>query len=189
LFVPPDARAHGVNLFGYVEADTVIVEGYFNDGAPCRDSTIEVFDEHREKLLEGKTDAEGKFSFRAPLRSDLLVRLTASMGHRAEFIIPAKDLPEGLPMADRPDSPERKEDTTPNQAQQSAEGASGDDVATDEMERALERTLARNLEPIRRAIEESRRERRFSDIVGGMGYILGLVGLILYFRSRRERRQ
>jgi nickel transport protein len=59
-----------------------------------------------------------------------------------------------------------------------------------DIERAIDRALARQLPPIRRAIEESKDRQRFSDIVGGIGYIIGLMGLALYFRSRQlQRRQ
>jgi len=41
---------------------------------------------------------------------------------------------------------------------------------------------------IRKALEDSKRKKRFSDIVGGIGYIIGLMGLILYFYSRQRKK-
>ncbi|GAB4350432.1 MAG: hypothetical protein Kow0099_33960 [Candidatus Abyssubacteria bacterium] len=188
LLGPTDARAHRVNLFAYVEGDNVIVESYFNDGTPCRDSTIEVFDENANTLLQGNTDAEGKFSFRAPVKSNLLIRLTASMGHRAEFTIPAEDLPGDMPAPESSESSRKEQETMPDKAPGPVEIAPPD-IAPNELERALDRALSRNLEPIRRAIEESRRERRFSDVLGGIGYIFGVTGIVFYLLSRRERRK
>ena len=85
FLAPLTALAHNVNVFAYAEGDKVITESYFNDGRKCLDSTIEVFDTQGNKLAEGKTDAEGRFAFRPSIRTDLLIRLTASMGHRAEY--------------------------------------------------------------------------------------------------------
>jgi len=58
-----------------------------------------------------------------------------------------------------------------------------------DIERAVDKALAWQLAPIRRELKESREKARFSDIVGGIGYIIGLVGLALYFHSRRRPRQ
>lgn len=192
LLGPSTAWAHNVNVFAYVDGDTVATESYFYDGRKCRDSTIEVFDGRGKKLLEGTTDTEGRFSFRAPVRGDLLIRLTASMGHRAEYTVPAAELPEALPAAPGTVADTSKRRSAP--ARPAVEPGSESeslptqrDVAAADIEQAVEKAIARQLAPIRRTLEESRRTRRFSDIVGGIGYIVGLMGLILYFRSRQRR--
>ncbi len=63
---PPAALAHGLGMFAYAEGGTVHAEGYYAGGARCRGCTVEVFDEGGRKLLEGRTDAEGRFSFEMP---------------------------------------------------------------------------------------------------------------------------
>ncbi len=182
LLAPMSAWAHGVSVFAYAEGDTVVVEGYFHDGAKCRDCAVEAFDSDGRRLVEGKTDNDGRFSFKAPAATDLLVRLTASMGHRAEYRIPAADLPENLPaMPEAPGEPAERAG-----AREHTGPAAGFQGAA-EIERVVEKVVARQLAPIRRALEESRRQRRLSDIIGGIGYIVGLMGLVLYFRSRRPR--
>ena len=81
--------AHKVVLFAYGEGDKVFTESYFSDGKRCQDSRIEVFDSLGNKLLEGKTDNNGEFSFNPPKKTDLRIVLTASMGHKDEYTIPA----------------------------------------------------------------------------------------------------
>lgn len=191
LIAPSTARAHKVNVFAYVEGDTVITESYFNDGRKCRDSTIEVFDNRRNKLVGGKTDTDGRFSFKPSVRTDLVIRLTASMGHRAEYRIPSADLPESLSVA--PETSEKMAENRPAHAHsEAAEDVSAllagkENLGPSEVEQVVEKVVARQLAPIRRALEESRRRQRFSDVVGGIGYIVGLMGLVLYFRSKRRQ--
>jgi len=189
LIAPSTAQAHKVNLFAYVEGDTVITESYFSDGRKCRDSTIEVFDKHGKKLAEGKSDEEGRFSFRPPIRTDLVIRLTASMGHQAEYVVPASDLSDKIPAGPAAEAVSAKGPArSPDEASDSLESLPVQHQAsTEDIEQAVEKALSRQLAPIRRALEESRRERRFSDVVGGIGYIVGLMGLILYFRNRQRR--
>jgi nickel transport protein len=186
FFFPSTALAHKVNVFAYVEGDTVIAEAYFNDGAKCRDSVIEVFDNEGQKLLEGKTDIEGRFSFPVPARTDLLIRLTASMGHQAEYTIPASDLPGGA-VDETPVLPDVVESPESAPMEEPDDLRSGSIVATDDFEQVVERVVARQMAPIRRALEEAKDKQRFSDIVGGIGYIIGLMGLVLYFRSKQRK--
>lgn len=194
LLRPPAAWAHKVNVFAYVEGDTVVAECYFNDGRKCRDSTIQVFDNTGKKLLEGTTDVEGRFSFKAPVRTDLVIRLSASMGHGAEYTVPAAELPEGLPSA-----PEAATETSKSPSPKALPGArqtgpseglptQGSPDLTG-FEQAVDRAVARQLAPIRRVLEEHQRKQRLSDIVGGIGYIIGLMGLAMYFHSRQRRKQ
>ncbi|MCK8601201.1 DUF4198 domain-containing protein [Desulfoferrobacter suflitae] len=81
------AQAHKVNVFAYAEDGTIHTESYFPDGKPAAGGTIEVYDQAKTRLLEGKTDREGKFSFPIPKREDLTIVINAGMGHRNEYTI------------------------------------------------------------------------------------------------------
>ena len=193
FIAPSTALAHKVNVFAYVEGGEVITESYFNDGRKCRDSTIEVFDTQGNKLAEGKTDAEGRFSFRPSIRTDLLIRLTASMGHQAEYTIPAADLPASLPTATEgvegiAEEPHEHKHPEPTESV-SADSPDRQSFDPAEIERIIDRSVARQLAPIHRALEESGRQRGISDVIGGVGYIVGLMGLVMYFRSKRKQGQ
>ena len=191
LLAPITVWAHGVSVFAHSEGDTIVVEGSFHDGAKCIGCMVEAFDSLGRKMAEGKTDADGVYSFKTPARTDVLIRLSDPMGHLAEHRMPAADLPESLPAA--PAASETGDEHPHVHAHSGpAEGASADsrderihDSA--EVERVVEKVVARQLAPIRRALEESQRRRRFSDVVGGIGYIVGLLGLILYFRSKQRQ--
>ena len=86
------ALAHKVNVFAYVEGNTVYTESYFPDGRPVEGGTIEVFDRENKKLLEGKTDVEGKFSFSLPKKQDLTIVINASMGHKNSYLLQKSEM-------------------------------------------------------------------------------------------------
>jgi nickel transport protein len=88
----PGALAHKVLVTAYVEGNTVFVEGGFSDGTPCKNAGIEIFDPSGKKLLEGKTNEDGEFSFKPPQKTDLKLVLNAGMGHRGEYTVPADEL-------------------------------------------------------------------------------------------------
>ena len=79
--------AHKVNLFAYVEGGKVYTESYFPDGKKVEGGMIEVLDSSGHKLLEGKTDSQGLFSFPLPKKEDLTLVLDATMGHKNSFVL------------------------------------------------------------------------------------------------------
>ena len=88
LLIAVPAMAHKVNIFAYVEKGTVYTESYFPDGKAVEEGIIEVFDGAGKKLLEGKSDKEGHFSFPLPgKKEDLTIVLNASMGHKNSFVL------------------------------------------------------------------------------------------------------
>jgi len=172
--------AHKVNIFTYVEGDKVYTESYFNDGKKCVDSKIEVFDNQGNILLEGLTDEEGMFSFEIPsedvIDGDLKVVLTASMGHRAEYIIRADELRDVAELIE-----EKLEEPV---TVLSPEVSSFD---LKEIQSLIEDALDKKLEPIMREIKKSQEDKiSFTEIIGGIGYIIGIFGIIAYFLSRKR---
>ncbi|HDP37085.1 MAG TPA: hypothetical protein ENN27_04410 [Candidatus Atribacteria bacterium] len=169
--------AHKVNIFAYVEGGKIYTESYFNDGKKCIDSKIEVFDNQENKLLEGITNANGEFSFETPQEEgDLKIVLTASMGHRAEYIIPANEL-RGVVGLNQEKSEEPVSEVSP-------EISSFD---SKEIQSLIEDALDKKLEPIMREIKKSKTDKISpTEIIGGIGYIIGIFGIIAYFLGRKR---
>jgi nickel transport protein len=170
--------AHKVNVFAWVEGDTVFVEGYFPGGKKSQDSLVEVFNPAGTKLLEGRTNEKGEFSFKIPERIDLTIVLTASMGHKNDFIVPASDFQEGASASSTPAQvfAGRAEDTSAHPADLS------------QLEGMIDRALDRKLAPVMKLIRDTRKEEpTVTEIIGGIGYIVGLFGLVMYFKSRNKK--
>ena len=169
--------AHKVNIFAYVEGEKIYTESYFNDGKKCIDSKIEVFDNQGNKLLEGLTDKEGEFSFEVPSEDgDLKIVLTASMGHQAEYSILADELSStaGL-IKEEPEEPVSL--ISPETSL----------VDLKEIQSIIEDTLDEKLKPIMREIKKSQEDKISpTEIIGGIGYIIGIFGIIAYFLSRKR---
>jgi nickel transport protein len=52
----------------------------------------------------------------------------------------------------------------------------------------IDRALDRKLAPVIKLIRDTRKEGpTISEIVGGIGYIFGLFGLVMYFKNRKNR--
>jgi len=169
--------AHKVNIFAYVEGDKVYTESYFNDGKKCIESKIEVFDSQGNKLLDGLTDEEGVFSFEIPPGDgDLKIVLTASMGHRAEYSISADELRGTAGLI--------KEEPGESVSVIFPETSS---VNLKEIQSIIEGTLDEKLKPIIREIKKFQEDKISpTEIIGGIGYIIGIFGIVAYFLSRKR---
>ncbi|HAJ33999.1 MAG TPA: hypothetical protein DCK79_11730 [Candidatus Atribacteria bacterium] len=180
IMINISAFAHKVNIFAYVEGDKVYTENYFSDGKRCIDSKIEVFDNQGNKLLEGLTDKEGMFSFKIPaedvIDGDLKLVLTASMGHRAEYIIRADELGNVSGLVE-----EKIEEPI------SAVSPEVSSFDLKEIQSLIEDILDEKLKPIMREIKRSQEDRISpTEIIGGIGYIIGIFGIVAYFLSRKK---
>ena len=180
IMINISAFAHKVNIFAYVEEGKIYTESYFSDGKKCVESKIEVFDNQGNKLLEGLTDGEGMFSFEIPFGDgDLKLVLTASMGHRAEYIIQADELGNIKGLIE-----EKIEEPV------SAVSPEVSSFDLKEIQSLIEDTLDEKLKPIMREMREIKKsqEDRISptEIIGGIGYIIGIFGIVAYFLSRKK---
>ncbi len=177
------AAAHRVNVFAWVEGDTVYTESKFSGGKRVKGGEVLVYDAKGNLLLSGKTDTEGGFSFNIPQKTAMRIVLKAGTGHRGEWTIPRSEVdPEasGSPSAPahgKPSDTPKTESPRPS-------------ADPDQIRHTLEQTLDRRLNPILKMIAASQdKGPTLRDILGGIGYILGLMGLAAYIHFRRKARE
>lgn len=173
------AYAHKVNVFAYVEGDQVYVQGYFSDGIKAKNSEVTVSAADGRQLAHGQTNEEGAFTF--PIhgqRDSLHIVLNAGLGHRSTYDIPADEMT---------DTPATSDPPLP-----AAETAGGNDpegaavpAQPSLSEAAVRKAVAEGVLPLAREISELKERRGFSDIVGGIGFIVGILGVFAYFKARQ----
>ncbi len=198
LSFTPSAWGHKVNVFVYVQGDKVIVEGYFSGNVKAQDSPVEVLDSKGEKILQGKTNTDGMYSFKLadlpPIKGDMKIVLDAGLGHRAVYQL----------SADEVHSPTRK-----TRALSTGVGVTEAKVAREAgtrsirpvrvedasvLKRAVAEELDKKIQPILRMLGEQQKllmEQKLkgpgiTEIIGGIGWIFGIVGVWAYLISRKR---
>ena len=170
------ALAHKVMIFAWVEGDTVFTESKFSGGKKVLHAPVIIFDKDGKKLLEGKTDNKGEFSFKIPKLSDLRIVLNAAMGHKAEWTVPESELREAGAIVEKKSAP------VPS-------GPIAVGLSKEEVQKIVEDSLDKKLRPIVRMMTESKNTKpSLTEIIGGIGYIFGLMGIALYFKNRSKKR-
>jgi nickel transport protein len=190
------ALAHNVTVFAWVEGDTVHVESKFSGGRRPMDAPVEVYDTGGNLLLKGVTDNNGEFSFKVPEKTEMKVVVLAGMGHKGEWTIPLSDLEavsdDTTTQAAEPGSPPPAS-ANPDQPQSAASAMSGHQVPAGyvtaaEIRNAVEGALDTKLKPVMKLLVETRQSGpSVTDILGGIGYIFGLIGVAAYFSSKRRK--
>ena len=170
------ALAHKVMIFAWVEEDTVFTESKFSGGKKAINAPVVIFDKDGKKLLEGKTDNKGEFSFKIPKVTDLRIVLNAAMGHKAEWTVTESEIREAGAIV------EKKKAAEPS-------GPIAVGLSKEEVQKIVEDSLDKKLRPIVRMITESKNKGpSLTEIIGGIGYIFGLMGVALYFINRGKKR-
>jgi nickel transport protein len=196
IFFQPSAWAHKVTIFAWVEGDTVHTQSKFSGGKRAKNATVVVEDKEGNQLLEGVTDENGEFSFKIPKKTDLKIILKASMGHLGDWTIPVEQL-TGEGAASEPtggqesgeevvvkDGPDEQEGQA-GQGQAPVQTASG--LSREEVRNLIDAALDKKLAPIVNMLVDSQEEGpTMEEVIGGVGYIFGLVGVAMYFSSRRK---
>ncbi len=78
----PTAEAHAPLFDCFADGpDKISCEGGFSDGSSASGILVRVLDAQEKVLLEGKIDADGKFSFKKP-PGDFHVLFDAGAGHK-----------------------------------------------------------------------------------------------------------
>ena len=172
--------AHKVYLFAWTEGDTIYTESYFGGDRKVQDGTIKVFNMDGKELLNGKTNDKGEFSFKIPEIADLNIVLESSMGHGAEYLFKKSEFSaEQAPVVEKVSASNEQEET-PMQA------TTDNSLLRKEIDAALEEKL----KPVIREIAKLREDKKpgVTEIVGGIGYILGIMGIVAYMKSKKEEK-
>lgn len=173
------AWAHKVSVFGYVENGWLLGEGYFPGGGKAKASKVELLDQKGRVLATTKTDNNGAFKMELPkAKGPLKLVILAGMGHKGQYVLTTQDLGQG----------QAGEHQAPD-ALTSQSGAQGGQIDQAMLQAAIEKALDQQLAPLKAQIAKLQAERAIgvTDVLGGLGYILGLLGLAAYMKNRKQK--
>ena len=192
--------AHRVNIFAWTEGNDVVAECGFNGGSKVKQGQVVVFDAATgAKLLESHTDDLGVIRF--PISAEgkahgLRIVIKAGEGHQNEWTMDAAELaavqPVAAASATTGTAPGTAAQATPKtgnatvQQAASSNAAGTPSISAAELQSIVNTALDVKLGPIRKELAEMRVAKPgFSEIFGGIGWLVGLAGVALYFKGRR----
>jgi nickel transport protein len=188
------SSAHKVNVFAYVDGEAIQVECYFTRSQKVRQGKLTVTDlATAEKLLEGTTDEQGLFRFQpdpAFLKTGhaMHILLNAGEGHQNSWEIYPEELAAlSPPVQSAKPAVERTapaEQAPPATLASREPGAVTLDAAG--LEALLGKVLDAKLAPLKQTLaRQADSGPNLRDVIGGIGWIIGLLGLAAYMKYRR----
>lgn len=193
FFIVSPAHAHKLKVFATAVGASVDGTTYFVGGGPAQGAEVSVQTASGEPVATLRTDKDGKLAFTATMRTDHVIVVNAGDGHSARFTISAAELPESLRAAGLPAQAPSESVPKPLAGPPATGTAGGPAVSTIPaaqvavpIEDLVGQAVARQLRPLREQINDYEDQIRLRDVIGGIGYILGIAGLVVALRSRRR---
>ncbi len=181
--------AHKINLFVWAENGSITVESSLTGGRTLVHGTVTVVNsETEETIITGKNDKNGTFSFTVPeeiLKQSppLDIIVSGGDGHQAHWVIKADEyggLAKTASVLPEPDK-QPVEQQTENKVPYCLSKA--------DFEQLLDEHLEQKLAPIRKNIGSLvNHSPSIKDIGAGIGYLIGIAGLIAWFQSRKGKK-
>ncbi|PIE43377.1 MAG: cobalt ABC transporter permease [Gammaproteobacteria bacterium] len=168
--------AHNVVGGVYVVGSQVEGEIGFSNGdmAPANSPVI-VTDADGNQIVATTTNEDGFFTFNATQRIDHYIVADLGSGHIYKYILKAEELPDSF-----------EEMAPENNLAFAAAGAGLNTVDPVALQAIVEKAVARQIKPLRKELNAYKEKASFRDVIGGMGYILGLCGLGMWLSQRKR---
>ena len=178
LAFPTSASAHQLNVFARVDGTAIRGKAYFRGGAPAQKVTVTALDPAGKELGRTATDEQGQFVLEVHWRCDHRLVVETPDGHGGEYTIHAAELPEGLPAENLPGDPTADIASVPAKDPAAAPPAA---------KAASDGQLLAEIRGLREQLAQYEARTRFRDVLGGIGYILGLSGVAFYVVGSRKQ--
>ena len=215
LLLPVAALAHKVSVFAYVDGPNLVIDAFYSKSNKVNGGKITVKNAATgEVYQQATTDESGALILPVPAKAiaakaDLRVLLVAGEGHQNDVLVhaqeyaglaaPAAAAAASAPTASTPAaaatiakpatktaaaSPPPAQTAAPAPAPQLDE-ATLSRIVNQAVEQAVESRMA----PVKRLLLESAQKGPGpTEIIGGIGYIVGLFGLAAFFSARRKNK-
>lgn len=157
-------HAHELNITTAIESNVITGRVYFTGGGPAVGAVIQVMGPHREILGQVGVDPDGRFRYPASYRTEYTLRARTPDLHATETSIGPEGFSDELPPF-----------TTDPKVSQLFEQAVKQQ-RTDE--------LSTEIRQLREQVSELESSIGLRDIVGGIGFIVGILGLLMFWRQR-----
>jgi nickel transport protein len=193
LLLPQISHAHGLRVFAYGEGEQIVGEVAFSGGRRAKGAEISVEDRKSGKLLYTTHSNEmGEFVFLIPDEArekqlDLRIVALAGEAHRSEWLLDAGDY---LTVGGKQVTVDETVSVSGQEQVVVQKGEENAALSAAHLEKLVEAAVARQLGPVKEMLlKAANPQPGLRDILGGIGYLLGLAGIVAYFKARKKEKQ
>jgi len=172
LTISGSSFAHGLVTEVSLEEIQFKVGAVFADGTSVADATVEVKNDAGEILATGKTDSNGQYVFEDRFDSALEIVVEDLTGHRETFPLSPAAVAmvvkgKATPLEHAHGDGEHNHDHSPSDGSEE----------TDDHSSKSPKTI----------LSSEASGRKGSEIISGLGYVLGITGILFYWLGMRQK--
>ncbi len=197
LFTCVNAQAHSLHVFAMGNGDVIDGYAYFGGGARPQDAEIQLLDDTGRVVFAGKTNDQGEFKLRVSHRQDYVIEANSGDGHIARFKINGDELSDQLPSGNEDINIDVSQidmassfqsDKTQQSSTTIVTDSSGTTVtlSRDELDNLIDAAISRHVRPLREQLVAYEDKVRFSDLLGGIGVVVGIFGAFAWLQTARS---
>jgi len=172
MLLATPALAHQLYVFAHARGSMIQGEAYFRGKIPARNLEVKAIDPDGRTIGQTSTDEQGKFRLEAKYRCEHRLIVATGDGHGAEFTVTAAQLPHSLPTR----GPATHDHLSPNEGRRPP----GENQQLE--------VIRAEVAALRDELQQYEQRTRIRDVLGGIGYIVGLSGISFYFLGVRRKR-
>ncbi len=155
------AHAHELNVFATVESGVIHARVTYRDGTPAKNAQVSIHGPQNENLASLSADADGRVEYQTVEHVRHVVIAETEDGHRAQFDISADQLGS---------------ESSPH----------GVHIEPHDLDARIAGAVAKEIRPLREQLDQYEQSTRFRDILGGIGFIVGLAGVVALVKANKK---
>ena len=210
VLLPMAALAHKVSVFAYVDGPNLVIDAFYSKSNKVNGGKITVKNAATgEVYQQATTDENGALTLPVPAKAiaakaDLRVLLVAGEGHQNDVLVhaseyagltaPAAAAPAAATTGTKPAPKLSAAPSSPAASPAAAPSASpsaqfDEATLTRIVNQAVEQAVESRMAPVKRLLLESAQKGPGpTEIIGGIGYIVGLFGVAAFLSARRKNK-
>lgn len=175
--------AHLLKVFAWAEGNEIVGNAYFAGGIAAGGAHIKVFDGQHQLVAEVSPDSKGDFRIKVPGAADYSIVADTEDGHVAHWEIKTAEVaaPDVNPTAGVTSN------VTHHAVTSGPAAVANSAIDKAALEQLVQTAVAKEVGPLRMELQRYADRLRLSDLLGGIGFIFGLTGSALWWRSRKQQ--
>lgn len=166
LLPSQQVHAHLLKVFASHVGQDIEGRVYFRGGAPASNAQITLRTDDQQIVSQLTSDQDGRFHHTLAQPGRYTIEADTQDGHVARWHVDTTTSPQTSTEHPHP---------VPT-----ATAKSTDTIA-------LEQAIARQIRPLQEQLNQMQERAKFQDVLGGIGYIMGLAGFALWWRQRPQK--
>jgi nickel transport protein len=179
------SHAHRLRVYAYSSGREIVVTASFGHNRPAEKSKVTATSNNGTFLFQGRTDIRGLLRFPRPElapNDKLVITVNGGPGHQGSWILTPEDLGTQHPLV----SQEIKQ-PRPLESDNSAKSTFASEERQD-LEKLVSEAVAREIEPLKvMMVRQMDTGPSLQNIIGGIGWLIGLGGLLAAWTSRKKK--